>query len=84
MNLSEYPKERTLKDGSKVTLRPMVREDEAGLMEFFSSLPEVERRRRPRPARVLPLRLGGEPEPVAGEPAGYVLPRDLLHGISQR
>jgi len=43
MNLSEYPKEKTLKDGSKVILRPMVHEDEVGLMEFFSSLPEGER-----------------------------------------
>ncbi len=38
--LREYPKEAVLKDGEKVTLRPMVREDERGLLEFFSRLPE--------------------------------------------
>lgn len=43
MDLMEYPKERTLKDGSKVTLRPMVREDEEGLKEYFGALSEMER-----------------------------------------
>ena len=43
MNLDEYPKETALKDGSSLTLRPMVREDEEGLMEFFAGIPEEER-----------------------------------------
>jgi len=34
-----YPKEITLKDGSKVVLRPMVREDKERLREFFLDLP---------------------------------------------
>jgi len=43
MNLEEYPKEIKLRDGSVLTLRPMVREDEEGLMEFFRGIPESER-----------------------------------------
>ena len=43
MNLEDYPKEKVLKDGSVVTLRPMVHEDEERLMEFFSGIPEHER-----------------------------------------
>ena len=43
MILDEYPKEKVLKDGSVLTLRPMVREDEGGLMEFFAGIPEEER-----------------------------------------
>ncbi len=41
--LRDYPKEVTLKSGEKVILRPMVREDEQKLLEFFSNLPEKER-----------------------------------------
>lgn len=43
MNLDEYPKEKTLKDGSLVKLRPMIREDEEGLLEFFAGIPPEER-----------------------------------------
>lgn len=43
MNLDEYPKEKVLKNGSVLNLRPMVREDEEGLMEFFAGIPEEER-----------------------------------------
>jgi GNAT superfamily N-acetyltransferase len=43
MNLDEYPKTIKLRDGSVLTLRPMVREDEEGLMEFFRGIPEGER-----------------------------------------
>ena len=43
MILDEYPKEVALKDGSTVTLRPMVARDEAALLEFFQSLSEGER-----------------------------------------
>lgn len=41
--LRDYPKEITLKSGEKVILRPMVREDEKKLLEFFSNLPEKDR-----------------------------------------
>jgi RimJ/RimL family protein N-acetyltransferase len=41
--LKDYPKEVTLKSGEKVILRPMVKEDEQKLLEFFSNLPEKER-----------------------------------------
>ena len=43
MNLDAYPKDIVLKDGSSLTLRPMVKEDEPGLMEFFAAIPEEER-----------------------------------------
>ena len=43
MILDEYPKEITLKDGSKLVLRPMVAEDEAALLAFFQGLSEGER-----------------------------------------
>lgn len=41
--LDEYPKEITLRDNSKVTLRPLVKEDEAALIEFFQGLVEEDR-----------------------------------------
>lgn len=41
--LRDYPKEVTLKSGEKVTLRPMVKEDEQKLLAFFSRLPEEDR-----------------------------------------
>lgn len=41
--LKDYPKEVTLKSGEKVTLRPMVKEDEKSLLEFFLRLPEEDR-----------------------------------------
>jgi L-amino acid N-acyltransferase YncA len=40
----EYPKEVTLKDGFRCTLRPMNRDDEGALYRFFVSLPEKDRR----------------------------------------
>ncbi len=36
--LDEYPKEVTLRDGSLVTLRPVVKEDEDALYHFFSGM----------------------------------------------
>jgi RimJ/RimL family protein N-acetyltransferase len=42
-DLSEYPKEVTLRSGLKVTLRPMALEDKDQLIQFVSSLPEKER-----------------------------------------
>jgi L-amino acid N-acyltransferase YncA len=42
--LSAYPKEIRLLDGTSVTLRPMVPEDEAELLRFFTLLPEEDRR----------------------------------------
>jgi len=41
--LRDYPKEVTLRSGDKVILRPMVKEDEQKLLEFFSNLPEKDR-----------------------------------------
>jgi GNAT superfamily N-acetyltransferase len=41
--LQKYPKEITLKDGSKARLRPLRIEDEKGFHEFFSAVPEGER-----------------------------------------
>ncbi len=43
MILDEYPKEISLKDGSSLTLRPMVEDDEAGLLEFFTGLEKADR-----------------------------------------
>jgi len=43
VDLEEYPQRAMLKDGSVVEIRPMVREDEEGLLSFFNSLPERER-----------------------------------------
>jgi RimJ/RimL family protein N-acetyltransferase len=43
MILEEYPKTVSLKDGSSVVFRPMVREDEGSLLEFFSSLSTADR-----------------------------------------
>lgn len=41
--LENYPKAVILKDGEKITLRPMVKEDEEKLLAFFSRLPEKDR-----------------------------------------
>ncbi len=41
--LRDYPKEVILKTGEKITLRPMVKEDEQKLLEFFLRLPEEDR-----------------------------------------
>jgi RimJ/RimL family protein N-acetyltransferase len=43
MMLKEYPKEVTLKDGSKVTMRPVVREDEEALYQFFKVMSKEDR-----------------------------------------
>ncbi len=41
--LDEYPKEIMSKDGTPVLIRPLVKDDEQGLMAFFSRIPEEER-----------------------------------------
>jgi len=41
--LDAYPKIVVVKDGTRVTLRPMVKEDEEKLKEFFASIPEEDR-----------------------------------------
>ena len=41
--LRDYPKEVTLRTGEKVILRPMVKEDEQRLLDFFLRLPEADR-----------------------------------------
>jgi ribosomal protein S18 acetylase RimI-like enzyme len=38
IDLNTYQKETTLNDGTKITLRPMVREDENALCEFFKGV----------------------------------------------
>ena len=43
MILDEYPKQLTLKDGSELTVRPMVAADEGALLAFFQGLSEAER-----------------------------------------
>ena len=43
MNLEGYPREAVLKDGRRVTLRPMVGEDALKLKLLFIGLPEKER-----------------------------------------
>lgn len=42
--LSEYPKEVSLLDGTRVTLRPMLPEDEDALVRFFTHVSEDDRR----------------------------------------
>jgi RimJ/RimL family protein N-acetyltransferase len=41
--LENYPKEIRLRTGEKVTLRPMVKDDEQRLLQFFLRLPEDDR-----------------------------------------
>lgn len=41
--IAAYPKEQSLRDGSKVTIRPLEREDESPLLEFFLGIPDDER-----------------------------------------
>ncbi len=43
LELQKYPKEIKLKDGSKVTLRPLRKEDEKNFHQFFLAVPERER-----------------------------------------
>jgi L-amino acid N-acyltransferase YncA len=42
--LEEHPKKITLQDGADLTLRPMTRDDQYALYQFFASLPEENRR----------------------------------------
>jgi hypothetical protein len=41
--LTRYPKEIVSADGIRIILRPVMREDEKSLSEFFSRIPEEER-----------------------------------------
>jgi len=41
--LEAYPKTVVVRDGTRVTLRPMVKEDKEKLKEFFARIPEEER-----------------------------------------
>lgn len=41
--LNEYPKEVALRDGSKVLLRPVVKEDEEALYQFFKGMSKEDR-----------------------------------------
>jgi L-amino acid N-acyltransferase YncA len=42
-NIETYPKHFMLRDGTEVTLRPLVEEDQSRLLEFFRRVPEGER-----------------------------------------
>jgi L-amino acid N-acyltransferase YncA len=42
--LEDYPKEVTLREGTKVILRPMTRDDEQAVYQFYNSLSEESRR----------------------------------------
>jgi hypothetical protein len=42
-NIETYPKHFMLRDGTAVTLRPLVEEDQARLLEFFRRVSEGER-----------------------------------------
>ena len=44
MDLNKYKKEVSLKDGTKVLLRPMVAKDQDALYEFFQAIPREEAR----------------------------------------
>ena len=41
--VSAYPKAPSLRDGSRVTIRPLDRSDESALLQFFLTVPEDER-----------------------------------------
>lgn len=41
--LAHYPKEIKIKDGTELTIRPVGREDEEALLEFYFQIPEEER-----------------------------------------
>ena len=43
IDLQQYPKELTLKDGSKCTVCPLRKDDEKHFHEFFLAVPEAER-----------------------------------------
>jgi ribosomal protein S18 acetylase RimI-like enzyme len=43
LELQKFPKEIKLKDGTKVTLRPLKKTDEKNFHEFFLTIPEPER-----------------------------------------
>ena len=43
LQIQKFPKKVTQKDGFKVTLRPLKREDEKDFHEFFQAIPEQER-----------------------------------------
>jgi len=43
IEISIYPKQVTLRDGTSLVLRPMMKEDENSLLQFFLGIPENER-----------------------------------------
>ncbi len=43
MDIDIYPKKITLRDGTVLTLRPLMREDADALLQFFLAVPESER-----------------------------------------
>lgn len=43
LQIQKFPKKVTLKDGLKITLRPLKKEDEKAFHDFFAAIPERER-----------------------------------------
>lgn len=43
LQIQKFPKKVTLKDGMKITLRPLKKDDEKAFHEFFAAIPERER-----------------------------------------
>lgn len=43
LQIQKFPKKVTLKDGMKITLRPLKKEDEKAFHDFFAAIPERER-----------------------------------------
>ena len=41
--IADYPRELVLKDGSRITLKPMQAEDQERLLRFFRSIPKKDR-----------------------------------------
>ncbi len=41
--IKTYPKEATLDDGTRITLRPMIKDDEQALVAYFQALPPEDR-----------------------------------------
>jgi L-amino acid N-acyltransferase YncA len=41
--INNYPKEATLEDGTSITLRPMIKDDEHALVKYFQALPPEDR-----------------------------------------
>jgi len=86
MMIEGYPRTVTLKDGTKVTIRPLAARDEASLKEFFLELPEEDRQflredaTRPEVVERFIRTLGDETVfPLIAEHAGRIAGDATLH-----